>query len=102
MNKFSPRTGSPTIGAARREIDNRKAGSIVRVMRVTGLSLSLSRKRGGRRWFPSNGEHVSEAVAREVIADSNVGGVGDGLFASAHSQVYRYAFLPERDSSQKT
>jgi hypothetical protein len=101
MIKFSSRTRSSTVGTVRRGIDNRKAGSIVRVMRLTGLSLSLSHERGGRRWFPSNGGHVPDAVARAVIADSNIVGAGDGLFASGPSQNYRYVFLPERDSSQK-
>jgi len=52
MSQFSYR---PTIGAVRREIGSRKAANVIRVMRLTGLSLHLSRERGGRRRFLGNG-----------------------------------------------
>jgi hypothetical protein len=80
----------PAVESERRiQVDGRKAVAILRLMRVTGLSLSLSHERGGRRWVLSNGEHVPDAVARALTTDSNMIGVGDGLFAGV-SQTYRY------------
>lgn len=46
---------------------------------------------GPGHWVLSTGERVSEVAARMVTFNSNVAGVGDGLFAhELFSQTYRY------------
>ena len=78
------------IATARHELDARKAHTIVHIMRAKGLSLSVSHERGGRRWWLSNGEPVPDAIARRVIADTNIVGVSDSLFPSGPAQTYRH------------
>jgi hypothetical protein len=55
-----------------------------------GVSLNLSFERGMHRWRLSNGTPVSDDVAKIVVADHRVTGVGDALFQNLPSQTYRY------------
>jgi hypothetical protein len=81
---------SSAIAAARHELDERRARTIVFRMRAKGLSLRVSHERGGWRWWLSNGESVPDAIARRVIADMNIVGVGDSLFPAGPCQTYRH------------
>jgi hypothetical protein len=58
-----------------------------------GAALHLAYRSGGAQWTLSTGEAVSDAVARLLIANPNIVGVGDALFAGELSQTWRYAKL---------
>jgi hypothetical protein len=78
------------IAAARRELDQSRAAKVVRDMRRRGLSLHLSHARPHRVWTLSDGCPVPDVVARVVISDASVVGVGDALFPDrALSQTFR-------------
>jgi hypothetical protein len=52
--------------------------------------LHLAYRSGGAQWTLSNGEAVSDAVARVLIANPNIVGVGDALFAGELGQTWRW------------
>jgi hypothetical protein len=45
---------------------------------------------GASRWWLSTGRSVDANVARAVIRNASVAGVGDALFSDVASQTYRY------------
>jgi hypothetical protein len=55
-----------------------------------GATLHLEFYETGPRWRMSNGRYVNAAVARIVITNKNVVGVGDTLFADGTSQTWRF------------
>jgi hypothetical protein len=55
-----------------------------------GAALHLAYRSGGAQWTLSTGEAVSDAVARALIAQPNIVGVGDALFAGELSQTWRW------------
>ena len=72
-----------------RRLDRRLSGinHAIAVMR-SGAALHLSYRSGGAQWTLSTGEAVSDAVAR--IANPNIVGVADALFAGELSQTWRW------------
>ena len=56
-----------------------------------GATLHLEFYETGPKWRMSNGRYVTDAVARIVITNERVAGVGDTLFADGTSQTWRYA-----------
>jgi hypothetical protein len=86
----------PTVAELRRKhrrLDRRRASAATVMARLQrGASLNLSFERGLRRWCLSDdGTSIPEAVAKIIIADHRVVGVGDALFRNLPSQTYRYA-----------
>ena len=84
----------PTAAGLRRmhrRLDRRqfRAAAVLAAMR-DGRSLHRMYTRHGPAWALSNGTPVNDNVARLVIANPDVVGVGDGLFANS-SQTFRYA-----------
>jgi hypothetical protein len=79
------------VGELNRRLDRRLTGinQAAAVMRG-GAALHLSYRRSGPQWMLSNGEPVSDAVARSLIANPNVVGIGDALFAGELSQTWRW------------
>jgi hypothetical protein len=55
-----------------------------------GSTLHLTYTKGGGRWALSNGKTIASEVARAVVNDLRIVGVGDALFDDA-SQTWRYA-----------
>jgi hypothetical protein len=78
-----------------RRLDRRLSGinHAAAVMR-SGAALHLTYRSGGPQWTLSNGEAVSNVVARALIADPNIVGVGDALFAGELSQTWRWGGGP--------
>ena len=74
-----------------RRLDRRLSGinHAAAVMRG-GAALHLTYRSGGAHWTLSTGEAVSDAVARLLIANPNIVGVGDALFAGELSQTWRW------------
>jgi hypothetical protein len=79
------------LRASRAELDRRAAEATIRAIRLKGLTLQLSFERASTRWRLSDGAQVRPAVAKLVIADVRVTGVGDALFSGAASQTFRFA-----------
>jgi hypothetical protein len=80
-----------TLRNSSRRLDRRNAGVaiVLRAMRA-GASLQLEFHPTGSRWRVSNGRYVNDEVARIVIADKQVIGVGDTLFPEGLSQTFRF------------
>jgi hypothetical protein len=55
-----------------------------------GASLHLRFERGIRRWSLSDGTSVADDVAKTVVANPCIAGVGDALFENFPAQTYRY------------
>jgi hypothetical protein len=72
---------APAISAARRRIDRSAADKIVHAMRCKRLTLHVSFERPHRKWFLSDGAHVADEVAQIVVAQPEIVGVGNTLFA---------------------
>ena len=70
-----------------RALDSARAGE---ALLSGGAALHLSYRSGGAQWTLSTGEAVSDAVARVLIANPNIVGVGDALFAGELSQTWRW------------
>ena len=93
---FRTRTGLviPTPSALRnnsRRLDRLNDGvAIVLHAMRNGATLHLEFCETGARWRMSNGRYVNAAVARIVITNKGVVGVGDTLFADATSQTWRF------------
>jgi hypothetical protein len=90
-----PASGIHTVAELARKhrrLDRQRAGAAA-VMNALqqGASLNLSFERGERRWRLSDGRSVSDDVARIIIADHRVIGVGDALFRGLSSQTYCFA-----------
>jgi hypothetical protein len=68
---------------------NTRAAQVIDAMRG-GTALQLEFRYGAQRWRLSNGCEVRPEVARLVIQNPNVAGVGDALFANLMSQTFRY------------
>jgi hypothetical protein len=74
-----------------RRLDRRvnSANFVIACMR-DGATLHLAFQRGGPVWSLSDGRRITDDVARVVIADHRVVGVGDCLLKNLPSQTYRY------------
>jgi hypothetical protein len=87
-------TAIPTSSGLRnssRCLDRRNAGvAVVLAAMRNGACLQLEFNPTGSRWRMSNGKYVNVDVARTVIANKHVVGVGDSLFAGELSQTWRY------------
>jgi len=70
-----------------RALDSARAGE---ALLSGGAALHLSYRSGGAQWTLSTGEAVSDAVARVLIANPNIVGVADALFAGELSQTWRW------------
>jgi hypothetical protein len=83
-----------SLRAKNRRLDRRLDGikRAAAAMRA-GAALCLAYRSGGAQWTLSTGEAVSDAVARALIANPNIVGVGDALFAGELSQTWRYVKL---------
>ena len=83
----------PTSGCpdSSRRLDRRNAGvaTVLCAMRA-GASLQLEFYRTGPKWRMSSGQYVNDEIARIVITDKHVIGVGDALFADDLSQTWRF------------
>jgi hypothetical protein len=79
------------LRAKNRRLDRRLVGAnrAAAAMRA-GAALHLAYRSGGAQWTLSTGEAVSDAVARVLIANPNIVGVGDALFAGELSQTWRW------------
>jgi hypothetical protein len=55
-----------------------------------GAALHLQHSSSGPIWTLTNGEHVTNSVARLVVASSSIIAVGDALFRDVRSQTYRW------------
>lgn len=87
-------TTAPTPSSLRnhsRRLDRLNTGvdTVLRAMR-NGATLHLEFSETGARWRMSTGRTVHAAVARVVVTDKGVVGVGDTLFADATSQTWRF------------
>ena len=87
-------TAAPTPSTLRnnsRRLDRLNDGvaAVLHAMR-NGATLHLEFYETGPRWRMSNGRYVNGAVARIVITNKGVVGVGDTLFADATSQTWRF------------
>jgi hypothetical protein len=84
-----------SLRSKNRRLDRRLSGinHAAAVMR-SGAALHLAHRPGGAQWTLSTGEAVSDAVARMLIANPNVVGVGDALFAGELSQTWRWDGSP--------
>src|SRR6516162_2018336 len=84
-----------SLRAKNRRLDRRLSGinHAAAVMR-NGAALHLAYRSGGAQWTLSTGEAVSDAVARALIANPNIVGVGDALFAGELSQTWRFSETP--------
>jgi hypothetical protein len=83
---------TPTsLRAKNRRLDRRLVGvnRAVVTMRA-GAALHLAYRSGGAQWTLSTGEAVSNAIAHSLIANPNIVGVGDALFAGELSQTWRW------------
>ena len=85
---------SPTPSTLRnnsRRLDrlNAAVAVVLDAMR-NGATLHLEFYETGPKWRMSTGRYVTDAVARIVIADKRVAGVGDTLFADGTSQTWRF------------
>jgi len=80
-----------SLPAKNRRLDRRLIGAnrAAAIMR-SGAALHLTHRPGGAQWTLSTGEAVSDAVARVLIANPNIVGVGDALFAGELSQTWRW------------
>ena len=56
----------------------------------SGQALHMQYTKYGPRWYLSGGMEVEPDVAECVIELPAVVGVGDALFADAHTQTYRF------------
>jgi hypothetical protein len=56
----------------------------------SGAALHLTHRPGGGQWTLSTGETISDAVARVLLANPNIVGVGDALFAGELGQTWRW------------
>ena len=74
-----------------RRLDRLNAGvaTVLHAMRA-GQTLHLEFYPTGAKWRMSNGPYVNEEVARIVITNGCVVGVGDTLFADGTSQTWRF------------
>jgi ABC-type lipopolysaccharide export system ATPase subunit len=86
-----------TIADLRRRSDYRaritaRAAKVVSAMR-DGQALHLQHSRHGAVWWLSGGTRVDDEVARAVIKDPSVVGVGDALplGADVPAQTFRFA-----------
>jgi hypothetical protein len=71
---------------------NRNAATALQAMRNDGCTLHAEFGQAGLRWRMSKGRFVSNEVAKIIITDKHVIGVGDTLFADGPpSQTWRYA-----------
>jgi hypothetical protein len=68
---------------------NDGVAAVLHAMR-NGATLHLEFYETGPKWRTSNGRYVNGAVARVVITDKRVAGVGDTLFADGTSQTWRF------------
>ena len=85
---------SPTPSTLRnnsRRLDrlNASVAVVLDAMR-NGATLHLEFYETGAKWRISTGRYVTDAVAKIVIADKRVVGVGDTLFADETSQTWRF------------
>jgi hypothetical protein len=68
---------------------NTRTTQVIDTMR-RGAALQLEFRYGAQRWRLTNGREVHPEVARMVIRNPNIVGVGDALFANLMSQTFRY------------
>ena len=90
MSKHSTALTRSTRNRSRR-LDrlNRSVDIVLQAMR-DGATLQLQFHQTGSKWRTSNGHYVSNEVAKIIIIDKRVAGVGDTLFAGGLSQTWRY------------
>ena len=88
---MSPTTRLSIVRNRTRRLDrlNHKVAVVLQVMRG-GATLQLQFCQAGQKWRTSNGHYVSGEVAKIVIIDKRVVGVGDTLFAGGLSQTWRF------------
>jgi hypothetical protein len=84
-------TSPAKLRATARRLDrfNNKIASVLVAMR-RGEALYLEHRFFGRAWCLSGGQYVEDEVARVVIRDNHVVGVGDALFGNCPSQTWRW------------
>jgi hypothetical protein len=85
---------APTPNALRRSsrrVDrlNRSVAIVMDAMR-NGCTLHAEFCQAGLRWRMSNGRFVSDEVAKIIIIDKRIVGVGDTLLPSVPSQTFRF------------
>lgn len=67
-----------------------KAAQVLTAMQ-RGECLILEHRWFGRSWCLSSGRPVDDEVAKVVVKNCNVVGVGDALFKNTPSQTWRWA-----------
>jgi hypothetical protein len=68
----------------------RRGAAAVLTKMQRGQSLYLSFERGMRRWLLSDGTPVTDEVAKIIVSDHRVIGIGDSLFRNMASQTWRW------------
>jgi hypothetical protein len=88
---MTPTPTPSTLRNSSRRLDrlNVAVGIVLQAMR-NGATLHLEFHQQGPRWRVSTGHYVTDAVARVVITNKRVSGVGDTLFADGTSQTWRF------------
>jgi hypothetical protein len=80
------------VRRSNRRLNHCRAGTAKVLTRMQrGASLHLPYERGQPLWRLSDGMRVAEDIARLVVADHRVRGVGDALFDGMPPQTYRYS-----------
>jgi hypothetical protein len=85
------RTDQSQLRRNARKLDrlNSKISAVLTAME-RGEALLLEHRWFGRAWCLSGGQRVDDEVAKIVVQDHNVVGVGDSLFGNTPSQTWRW------------
>jgi hypothetical protein len=75
----------------KRDLDSQTARAVVEAMRSKGVALFATNLPNSVSWELHDGTPVTEAVAKLVLANPHVAGVGDCLIGDRRaSQTFRY------------